>query len=129
MAGWVQEGMQLAVRRRQQMKPLHWKFFGVALLALSTSMAFAQESGRTAQNRKYNQQHRIAQGVRSGQLTPRETQHLEGREARINHEEHNMRARHDGHLTPANRARIQRQQNRTSRAIYNKKHNAAHRPY
>jgi hypothetical protein len=111
------------------MKPRNWKLFIVALLALSTSMALAQESGRTIKHRKYEQQHRIAQGVRSGQLTGRETRHLEGREVRINREERNMRANHDGHLTPANRARVERQQNRTSRAIYNKKHNAAHRPY
>lgn len=111
------------------MKQRNWKLFGVAVLALSTSLAFAQESGRTAQNRKYEQQHRIAQGVRSGQLTGRETRHLESRERHINREERNMRASDNGHLTRTDRARIQRQQNRTSQAIYNKKHNAAHRPY
>ena len=36
--------------------------------------------------RRFNQQGRIAQGVRSGELTPRETSHLENREANINHE-------------------------------------------
>uniref|UniRef100_A0A7V4XUG4 Lipoprotein n=1 Tax=Acidobacterium capsulatum TaxID=33075 RepID=A0A7V4XUG4_9BACT len=111
------------------MKPRNWKLLGIALLALSTSMALAQESGRTIQQRKHAQQHRIAQGVRSGQLTRRESRNLKAREAGIRHEERHMRANHDGHLTPSNRARIQRQQNRTSRAIYNKKHNAAHRPY
>jgi len=111
------------------MKQRNWKLYGVAILALTTSMAFAQESGQTAQHRKNVQQQRIAQGVHSGQLSARETHHLEGRESHINHEEHNMRTRDNGHLTHADRTRIQHQQNRTSRAIYNKKHNAAHRPH
>ena len=40
--------------------------------------------------RQGNQQARIGQGVRSGQLTPRETGHLEGKEAAIHQEVHNV---------------------------------------
>jgi len=69
------------------------------------------------------QQERIAQGVKSGQLTAGETAHLEGREARINNEVHNDRAANGGRLTPAERRQVNRQENRTSRAIYRKKHN------
>ncbi len=36
--------------------------------------------------REANQQARISQGVKSGELTPKETAHLENREAHINHE-------------------------------------------
>ena len=74
--------------------------------------------------RQRNQQERIAQGVKSGQLTPKETAHLEGREAAINHEVKNDRAANGGHLTPAEHRQVDRQQNRTSNAIYRKKHNA-----
>jgi hypothetical protein len=74
--------------------------------------------------RERNQQERIAQGVKSGQLTAGETAHLEGREAAINKKVHNDRAANGGTLTAAERRQVNRQQNRTSGAIYRKKHNA-----
>lgn len=74
--------------------------------------------------RERNQQERIAQGVKSGQLTARETSHLEGRESAINKEVHNDRAANGGKLTPAEHRQVNRQENRTSNAIYRKKHNA-----
>jgi len=77
--------------------------------------------------RQRNQQERIAQGVKSGQLNARETARLEGREAHINKEIHNDRAANGGHLTPAEKAEVNRQENRTSRAIYRQKHDAQHR--
>ena len=73
--------------------------------------------------RQRNQQERIAQGIKSGQLTAGETAHLEGRETAVNHEIHNERAANGGTLTPQERAQVNRQQNRTSNAIYRKKHN------
>jgi hypothetical protein len=85
----------------------------------------AAQSNREINRRKVNQQYRIAQGIRSGQLTPRETRHLEAREAHINRQERRMKA--DGNFTPAERARINREQNRTSRAIYRQKHDRQHR--
>lgn len=93
-----------------------------ALIALAVP-AFAQ-TGATINDRKENQQDRIAQGVNSGQLTPHETANLENKESALNHEEHNMRADDNGKLTPADRATLTRQQNHLSRQIYNKKHNA-----
>lgn len=73
--------------------------------------------------RRENQQDRIAQGVRSGQLTPRETSSLENRESAINHEVSADRRANGGKLTPAEKARVNRQQNRTSHKIYRDKHN------
>jgi hypothetical protein len=92
-----------------------------ALIALAMPAAYGQQ---TINERKENQQDRIAQGVKSGELTPRETANLETKEAGLNKEEHNMRAAADGHLTAADRTKINRQQNNLSRQIYNKKHNA-----
>lgn len=66
----------------------------------------------------------IAQGVQSGELTPRETARLERKEARVQREIRRDRAAHGGHLTPAEKARINRQQNRLSREIYREKHDA-----
>jgi hypothetical protein len=94
-----------------------------ALLALTGTVAMAQNINQ----RKVDQQDRIAQGVRSGQLTPRETAHLERREGSINREEYRMRRADNGHLTRFDRAAINRRQNHLSRAIYRDKHNRFHR--
>lgn len=92
-----------------------------AAILLSSAVAFAQSN--TINQRRENQQDRIAQGVRSGQLTPRETAKLERKEAHINHQIRSDRAKNDGHLTPNERKQINREQNRESRAIYRDKHN------
>ena len=101
------------------MKIIHGILAGAMLVATAITPAFAQDINQ----RKENQQDRIGQGVDSGQLTARETSNLEGKETALNHEEHNMRAADNGHLTTADRARLTRQQNRLSRQIYDKKHN------
>ena len=72
--------------------------------------------------RKVDQQDRIAQGVRSGQLTAGETARLEHQEAGINREERGMRAEGNGHLTAQDRRTIHAQQNQESRRIYRDKH-------
>ena len=74
--------------------------------------------------RKENQQDRIANGVKSGQLTPGETANLEKKEAAINKETSADRAANGGKLTPAEKAQVNQQQNRLSKQIYNDKHNA-----
>jgi hypothetical protein len=98
------------------------------LAATVMPVAFAQQAApndpMTINQRKENQQDRIAQGVKSGELTAGETRNLETKEAAVNKEEHGMRAADDGHLTAADRATLNRQQNKLSRQIYNKKHNA-----
>ena len=96
-------------------------------LVLTSSAAFAQS--RAINQRKDDQQDRIAQGVRSGQLTPRETAHLERQESRINREEHYMRAEDHGGLTTQDRRILTHQQNRESRRIYRDKHNFRHFAY
>jgi len=97
------------------------------LLCATTAALMLPAMAQTSQSineRKENQQDRIAQGVRSGQLTPRETSHLEHQEAAINHEERAMRAQDNGHLTAADRRLINKQQNAESKRIYRDKHNA-----
>ena len=74
--------------------------------------------------RKENQQDRIANGVKSGQLTPGETANLEKKEAAINKETSADRAANGGKLTPAEKAQVNQQQNKLSKQIYNDKHNA-----
>jgi hypothetical protein len=79
--------------------------------------------------RAFNQQGRIAQGMASGKLTAGESKNLENREANINKEVHNDRAANGGALTQQERNQINRQQNNTSNAIYNDKHNANNAQY
>jgi hypothetical protein len=74
--------------------------------------------------REANQQARIGNGVKSGQLTPRETSHLENKEAHIKNEVHNDRAANGGKLTSQERAQVNHQQNNASKQIYEDKHNA-----
>lgn len=97
----------------------------VTALALTPAAIFAQTTpSRDINQRKENQQDRIGQGVTSGQLTARESSHLEHQEAGINREERGMRAQDNGHLTRQDRRTIRTQQNRESRRIYRDKHNA-----
>ena len=105
----------------------------IATLALGTTyllLSFAAVAQTapppgTAGQRKANQQARIAQGVKSGQLTAHETANLEHREASVNKEERNMRAADNGKLTAADRAALNNRQNKISNSIYQDKHNAA----
>ena len=81
-------------------------------------------NGRIGQ-RQENQQDRIAQGMRSGQLTPREAAKLENKEQGVNREVKGMRQANGGKLTKADRRAVNQQQNKDSKQIYNKKHNAS----
>jgi hypothetical protein len=78
----------------------------------------------TVAQRKENQQDRIAQGVKSGQLTAGETANLETKEAAINGETKADRAANGGKLTAAEKAQVNKQQNGVSKQIYADKHNA-----
>jgi hypothetical protein len=96
-----------------------------ATLILSPAAIFAQApSSATINQRKENQQDRIAQGVKSGQLTAGETSHIEHQEAGINKEEKGMRAQDNGHLTKQDKKTINQQQNQESKRIHRDKHNA-----
>jgi hypothetical protein len=73
--------------------------------------------------RETNQQDRIANGVKNGSLSPKETANLEKREANVQSREQKDMAAHNGHLTKAEQNGINRQQNRISKSIYKDKHN------
>src|SRR5580704_11163807 len=79
----------------------------------------------TINQRKENQQDRIANGVQDGQLTAGETANLEKKESNLNKEEKLMRSEDNGKLTGADRKAINQQQNQLSNQIYKDKHNAA----
>src|SRR5579859_5328592 len=74
--------------------------------------------------RRENQQDRIAQGVKSGQLTAGETAKLENQQKGINQQVAADRAANGGKLTAGEKAQVNKEQNNASKNIYNKKHNA-----
>jgi len=103
--------------------------FGVGLLALTSTIGFAQAApapierhAATINMRREHQQQRIAQGIHSGRLNARQTVRLERREASIGRQERHMRVAGHGRLSRPDRVRLNRRLNRTSRAIYRAKH-------
>jgi hypothetical protein len=67
--------------------------------------------------REGNQQRRIGNGVKNGTLSPRETTHLERREARLQRTEKRDMAKHNGHLTKPEQRSLNHRENRISRSI------------
>jgi hypothetical protein len=108
-----------------------WCILPAAMLMAGT-VAFAQDPSATQDpqpksevgKRAENQQDRIANGVKSGQLTAGETANLETKEAAVNGEVKADRAANGGKLTTAEKAQVNRQQNHLSNQIYQDKHNA-----
>jgi hypothetical protein len=103
-------------------------------IVLTSLMASALVAGALAQTsevaqRKENQQDRIAQGVKSGQLTAGGTANLEKKESSINREVQTDRSLNGGKLTAGEKQTVNQQQNRMSNQIYNDKHNAAQQQY
>lgn len=90
---------------------------------LCCAVAFAQDPA-TANQRRENQQDRIANGIQSGQLTAGETKNVEGQEANLNREVHDDRQANGGTLTQAEKQQVNQQQNNLSNKIYQDKHNA-----
>jgi hypothetical protein len=103
---------------------------GVGLLALTSTIGFAQAApapapmqrhAATINQRRDDQQQRIAQGIRTGRLNARQGARLERREASSGRQEHHMRRADGGRLTHFDRVRLNHRLNRTSRAIYRAK--------
>ena len=82
--------------------------------------AFAQPVDATQQR----QDQRIEQGVKTGQLTPRETARLEYRHARTERFEQRAREEHGGRFTRHEHRRLVKMEHRNSRLIHRLKHNA-----
>jgi hypothetical protein len=70
--------------------------------------------------RNINQQQRIEQGVKSGQLTNREVGKLEGGQSRVARDE--ARAGANGHVSANEQQHVQRAENQQSKHIYKQKH-------
>jgi hypothetical protein len=126
-------GKQNQTAASQGDAPMKVSLFGVGLLALTSTIGFAQAAPAPAQapmqrhaatinQRREHQQMRIGEGIRTGRLNARQGARLERREASIGRQERHMRAADGGRLTHFDRVRLNHRLNRTSRAIYRAKH-------
>jgi hypothetical protein len=96
-------------------------------LMIGTLMAALVVVGASAQEvnqRKENQQDRIANGVSSGKLTAGETANLEKKETKVNKEIRTDRKANGGNLTNKEKAQVNGQQNKVGKQIAADKHNA-----
>ena len=94
----------------------------VAAIGLAAGAANAQG----VDQRHWNQQERIHEGIRSGEVTPGERYRLERQQRSIHAQEARMRWRNGGHLSPRQRWILQHRENRASAHIYRSKHNYRH---
>ena len=104
------------------------KTIGTILLAgvLASLLATAAFAGTARIDRREARQHvRIAEGRRSGELTRGEWLRLRAGQRHVRRME--RRAGADGRVGPCERRRIERAQDRQSRAIVRLKHNARRR--
>ena len=76
----------------------------------------------TPNGRAFNEQGRIAQGYRNGQLSRQQAARDENRQANIDRSIHQDRRANGGYLTPQQRRNINRRQNAASCQIYHQRH-------
>jgi hypothetical protein len=110
------------------------KKFSAVLLTLTGVVAVVSASHADAHRtrdpgvnqRQQNQRERIQQGVKSGELTRRETGRLVEEQRDIRQLERGYKS--DGTLTDAERRDLHHEQNQASRDIYRQKHDEQERP-
>ncbi|MBT9611745.1 MAG: hypothetical protein IV108_00595 [Burkholderiales bacterium] len=105
----------------------------LASLAIFAGQAYAEQGARHhrprdpgVNQRQHNQQDRIKQGVRSGQLTKEETRDLRSEQKAIRQEERAYKS--DGKLTKEERKDLHQDMNALSKDIYQEKHDGDVRP-
>ena len=105
----------------------------LASLTIFAGQAFAEQGARHhrprdpgVNQRQHNQQHRIQQGVRSGQLTKEEAKDLRSEHKAIRQEERAYKS--DGKLTKEERKDLHQDMNELSKDIYQEKHDSDVRP-
>ena len=92
----------------------------VCAMAMVLGTAMTVEAAR-ADRRQRKQAARVVDGVKSGELTKRETRQIVRQQRDVQRTK--RRARADGKVTVRERVRIERKQDRASRNIARKKHN------
>src|SRR5690349_18383083 len=101
------------------------KRFALTTMMTAALLLPAMYADEQVHDRKQNQQARIAQGVKSGQLNADETARLENREKNLNQTIRKDRAANGGKLTAQEKKQVNHRQNKISNSIYKDKHNQA----
>jgi hypothetical protein len=96
-------------------------YAALAVGALVSTSVLAQNTQDVIQ-RDVNQEKRIEQGLKSGELTTKEASKLERDESRVDKME--SKALSDGKLSNGEKRRIEQEQNKVSKEIYREKHDA-----
>ncbi len=86
-----------------------------------TIQGVAQTVAPNIKVRQINQQKRIKAGVKSGELTRKETVKLQRQQLQVQRTK--KRAKADGVVTKRERSQIHRQQAKASKSVYRAKHN------
>jgi len=94
----------------------------ICAASLLSTVAWADTVAEQDQQRDVNQQQRIEQGLKSGELSTKEAGHLDRHEQHVDHME--AKDLRNGSISPAEQARLNTAENKTSNAIYNDKHNS-----
>jgi len=99
----------------------------LAALVIVSGQAYAERPYDSSVNaRQQRQEHRVKQGVRSGELTQDETRQLREQRRAIRQEEHAYKS--DGKLTRDERKDLHQDLNALSKDIYTEKHDDEKRP-
>jgi len=83
--------------------------------------AYADKHRLNINEKQKNQKQRIVQGVKSGELTIRETARLSKQQISIQRQKKQFKS--DGTFTKRERLKIRKRQQKASKNIYRKKHN------
>ncbi len=96
-----------------------------AMAASQSTPVRAQEADHPrideVQGRIDNQERRTDQGINSGKMTPGEAARDTRRDARVERQLKRDEAKHGGHITKGEQAKLNRELNRNSRAIHRQK--------
>ncbi len=100
-----------------------------AFAILLSGPVFAQEAidpghprVNEIQGRIDNQENRVNQGIGQGQINGRQAARDDARDARVERQLQRDEAKHGGHITKGEQAKLNRELNHNSRAIYNQRH-------
>lgn len=108
------------------MNKLLISIMAVAISVTLATTAMAGIKDHRVNHRQHNQHERIAQGVKSGELTKDEAKDLRGDQKEIRQEERQFKS--DGKLTKDERQELHQDQNAASKEIYQEKHDEQERP-
>ena len=89
------------------------------ILSAIAALSFNAEAARN-NNREKRQEARIAQGVKSGELTRRETRHLVKGQKKV--DAYQKKAMADGELSAKEKVHLEKMQDRQNRKIHRQKH-------